>query len=153
MKIIVLMICLLTVSGCAALKDKLEAIAERNRGYGSYVAPEISRSDVDEITRDMSQFLMNQLPAAKTTLELEPLKNPLHAKLLDQLARKGFGIVESKPQTEPQEIQLRYLVTHLDRGLLVRLRYQNKEASRFYDRTVDGRLSLNTSYTIREAAK
>jgi hypothetical protein len=73
--------------------------------------------------------------------------------LLDQLARKGFGIVESMPQTGQQEVQLRYLVTRLDRGLLVRLRYQDKEASRFYDRTVDGRLSLRTGYTIREAAK
>ncbi|WP_052494158.1 hypothetical protein [Nitrosospira sp. NpAV] len=153
MKIIVLMMCLFTISGCAALKEKLEAIAERNRGYGSYVAPDISKSDADELTMDMSQFLMNQLPAAKTTLELEPLKNPLHAMLLDQLARKGFGIVESMPQTGQQGEQLRYLVTRLDRGLLVRLRYQDKEASRFYDRTVDGRLSLRTGYTIREAAK
>jgi hypothetical protein len=151
MKTLIVMMCLFLVSGCAALKEKMDAA--RNSQYGSYVAPDISTADADDLSKDIAQYLMSQFPAAKTTLELEPLKNPLHAKLVDQLAVRGFGIVESKPQSEPQGVQVLYLVTRFDRGLVVRMLYQNKVASRFYDRAIDGRLSLQNRFTVREAAK
>lgn len=153
MKIIVLMMCLFMLSGCAAIQAKMEAMAAKGTP-GSYVAPEISETDADEVAKDVAQFLSVQLPAAKTTLELQPSENKLHLTLLDQLMVKGFGVIQSKQPTEQQSaVQLRYKVTPLYEGVLVRLRYGGQEASRFYDRANDGHLSLHTRYAVREATK
>ncbi|BCT69512.1 hypothetical protein [Nitrosospira sp. NRS527] len=153
MKTIALMMCVLSLTGCAALQAKLEAIAAKSTP-GSYLAPDISDTDADEVAMDVAQFLSAQLLAAKTTLELQSSENKLHLTLLDQLMVKGFGVIQSKQPTEQQSaVQLRYKVTPLYKGVLVRLRYGGQEASRFFDRANDGHLSLHTRYAVREATK
>lgn len=141
MKISILLMCLMT-GGCATLTNF------QNKVNSSYVGA-ISTADAGEVTKDMAQFLADQLPPAKTTIELEPIKSPLHDMLLEQLTGKGFGVV-AQPEGA---IALRYAVTQLDAGVLVRMKFQGKEASRFYDRTNTGSLSFNNSFAIREAAK
>ena len=149
MKKIALIMCMLSLSGCAALQSKLDAIAARSTP-GSYVAPEISKSDADEIAMDMAQFLAAQLPAAKTTLDLQLTTNKLHMKLIDQLMVRGFGIVQSKAQPEQQGIvPVRYAVTLFDKGVLVELRYGGLVASRYLPRGNDGHLSLHNKYAVR----
>jgi uncharacterized protein YceK len=149
---IILIIGLLSLSGCASLQDKLNAIAARSTP-GSYVAPEITQSDADEVAMDMAQFLSVQLPPAKTTLDLQLSSNKLHMKLIDQLMVRGFGIVQSKSLPEHQEgaVPLRYTVTPFDKGVLVELRYAGLVASRYLPRGNDGHLSLHNKYAVRGA--
>jgi uncharacterized protein YceK len=142
-------ILMLSLSGCAALQSKLEAIAAKSTP-GSYVAPEISKSDADEVAMDMAQFLAVQLPPAKTTIDLQLSANKLHLKLIDQLMVRGFGIVQSKAQSEHQgAVPLRYTVTTFDKGVLVELRYGGHVASRYLPRGNDGHLSLHNKYAVR----
>lgn len=146
---ILLIIGLLSLSGCTALQSKLDAIAAKSTP-GSYVAPEISKSDANEVAMDMAQFLAAQLPAAKTTLDLQLTTNKLHMKLIDQLMVRGFGIVQSKSQPEQQgTVPLRYTVTTFDKGVLVELRYAGLVASRYLPRANDGHLSLHNKYAVR----
>jgi hypothetical protein len=149
----VIVMSILLITGCASLKDKLEEIASRKNPVVSYIQPGINNADSVEVTSDMAQFLQGQMPAAKTTLALEPLKNPLHDELVAQLTQRGFGIVQRNPGPELDVVALRYMVTTMDSGILVRMSYQHQVASRFYNRAMDGRLSLENRYSIREAAK
>jgi len=48
---------------------------------------------------------------------------------------------------------LRYSITQFYRGILVRMEYDGKAPSRYYDRGQDGHLTLQSSYTLREASK
>lgn len=144
-----IIILMLALSGCAALQSKLDAIAAKSTP-GSYVAPEISKSDANEVAMDMAQFLAAQLPPAKTTLDLQLSSNKLHLKLVDQLMVRGFGIVQSKGQPEQQgALPLRYSVTTFDKGVLVELRYGGHVASRYLPRGNDGHLSLHNKYAVR----
>jgi hypothetical protein len=141
------------LAGCASLKDKLEQFASRNSPSVSYVQSGIGGMDAAAVANDMAQFLQHQMPAAKTTIVLEPLRNPLHDELVEQLTSRGFGIMQRKPDPEQAVTQLRYMVTTLDSGILVRMSYQGQVASRFYSRAADGRLSLENRYAIRGAAE
>ena len=144
-----IIILMLSLSGCATVQSKLEAIAAKSTP-GSYVAPEISKSDADEVAMDMAQFLAAQLPPAKTTIDLQLSANKLHLKLIDQLMVRGFGIVQSKAQPEHQgAVPLRYTVTTFDKGVLVELRYGGHVASRYLPRGNDGHLSLHNKYAVR----
>lgn len=144
-------ILMLSLSGCAALQSKLDAIAAKSTP-GAYVAPEISISDADEVAMDVAQFLAAQLPPAKTTIDLQLASNKLHMKLIDQLMVRGFGIVQSKAQSEHQgAVPLRYSVTMFDKGVLVELRYVGLVASRYLPRANDGHLSLHNKYAVRGA--
>jgi hypothetical protein len=151
MKTIAAILLLLSLAGCAAVQAKFAEINAKSTP-GSYVAPEITKADVDEAAMDMAQFLSAQLPAAKTTLDLQASTNKLHPKLLDQLRIRGFGIVQSKEQFEHQgAIMIRYMVTPLDNGVLVQLRYGRHIATRYLSRSNDGRLSFNNRYAVRES--
>lgn len=138
-RIAAVLMCLATVPGCAALKN----LQSKN------VGPQIAAPDVGPVTEDMAQFLAFQLPAAKTTLAIEPAETPLHQSLIGQLTGKGFGVSDD----DPQAVSLRYLVTPLDGGVLVRMQYKHTEASRYYPRASDGSLSFSNIYSVREADK
>lgn len=149
MKTLILIMCAVSLSGCAALQAKMDAIAAKSTP-GAYVSPEISVSDANEVAMDVAQFLAAQLPPAKTTIDLQLTTNKLHMKLIDQLMVRGFGIVQSRAQPERQgAMPLRYTVTTFDKGVLVELRYGGLVASRYLPRANDGRLSLHNKYAVR----
>ncbi len=151
MKTIVLIVCMSMVAGCAPFQARLAAM-KANSTPGSYVAPEISASDANEVAMDIAQFLSVQLPPAKTTLDLQLSKTSFHAMLVDKLMGRGFGIVQSKAQPEhEQAMPLRYTITPLDKGVLVRLRYGGHAATRYLPRGNDGHLSLQNKYAVRSA--
>ncbi len=152
MKIIALAICLFMLSGCAALRDRIASMNNPNpkEGSATFILRGIAESDSTQISQDIAQFLANQYPAAKTTIELDAVKSVLHAKLREQLTRRGFGVTEGIMDSG---VHVRYSVTPLESGLLVRMRYHKKYASRYYARDIDSRLSLQSRFTLREAAK
>lgn len=144
MKELMLVMCLSMVTGCSTLAE----FVTKTSASGSYVAPEIDDADTKVITRDMTGFLSSQFPYAKTTVRLDSLKTPFHAALISELGQKGFGVTESD---SPGAVSVHYAVTSLDSGVLVRMRYQGKEAARYFSRTGTG-LSAG-KYALREATK
>jgi hypothetical protein len=148
MKKTVLAMCItLSFSGCA----HLEAMKEKNAAT-SYVSKEISDYDAETVGEDMAKFLAGEFPAAKTTIYIEPSKTTLREVLVDELSDKGFGILEIRPD-KGSAVVLQYYVTELGKGILLRMRYQGKIASRYYGRMQDGDLSLSNKIAVREAAK
>lgn len=149
MKMTVLAMCIaMSLTGCA----QLEALRNRNASAPvSYVA-ELNEADSEKIGKDMTKFLAEQLPAAKTTVYVEPSNTIVRAVLVDEMAEKGFGILEMKPDQGPAVV-LQYFVTTLSNGILVRMRYGDAVASRFYGRQTDGSLYAAGKIAVREAAK
>ena len=146
MKTIALAMCLLMLSGCAALQERIAKLNVKKGSYNSFVAPEITASDSVIITKGMAKFLGGQMAYAKTTLELEPVQNPFHAQLRDQLRGMGFGVVETVIPNQ-DAVPIRYYVSPLETGVLVRMNYLGKSANLFFSRTPSG-LSINT-YAMR----
>lgn len=147
MRKMMIALCVSSMFGCA----HLEALKQKQQGF-SYVSKEISVSDSEIVGEDMAAFLSSQLPAAKTTLYIELLNSVVSAVLVNELTEKGFGILETKP-AEGSAVELRYFVTPLDNGILVRMRYQDKISSRYYGRQADGKLFSSSKIAVREAAK
>jgi hypothetical protein len=119
----------------------------------------VSASDAALLANAMAQFLGQQLPRAATTLVLQPpsrdqASNALTPALHSALVQAGFGVQEAAPGTPlPNSggYALRYLVSPLDAGVLVRLQYHQTEASRWYARNSSGQLQAASPFTVRVA--
>lgn len=144
MKKVALMVCLSFTSGCATFPQVFKQASIRS----NYVAPEISHAEAEKIAKDMARFLAMQLPPAKTTLELDHSGSPFHDTLFTELVWRGFGVVENP---EDEAVRLGYFVTSLDKGILVRMKYGQHVAGRFYNRNA-GQIFAN-AYAVREAVK
>lgn len=151
MKKTVLAMCIAVslTSGCA----QLEALRNANAPDApfSFVA-ELNEADSERIGKDMTAFLADQFPAAKTTVYVEPSNTIVREVLVDEMVSKGFGILETKPDQGPA-VALQYFITYLSNGILVRMRYGEAVASRYYDRQSDGSLYPSGKIAVREAAK
>ncbi len=148
MKTILALIFLSMLSGCAAIKEHFAGKPKAMHPNATVIKLGIAESDSAAISNDMAQFLASQLPPAKTTLAVDRFKNPFHLKLRYALALRGFGIVNA--EVPVPAVWVRYYVTDMRGGYLVRLRYDNKIASRFYSRSADGSLSRFSRFTVSE---
>lgn len=151
MRMTVLAMCLAMslLAGCA----ELEALKKMNdpASTASFVA-ELNEADSEKIGKDMTVFLAEQFPAAKTTVYVEPSNTIVRTVLVNEMVAKGFGILETKPGQGPAVV-LQYFITRLSNGILVRMRYGEAIASRFYGRKADGSLYAAGKIAVREAAK
>lgn len=134
------------ISGCAS-----------NRPSMSYVAPEITATDAALLATDTVKFLTGPLPPAHTTLQLDApaassKPDVLTPVLLEKLRARGYGVVEADSKTGPvrgQGVMIRFLASPLDHGVVLRLQYPQREASRYYPRGADGQLAAGTEFTVR----
>lgn len=127
----------------------------------SYVSSKITvPSDASLMAYDAANYLTTVLPPAQTTLILDPPQatqgNFLTPTLEAALRSKGYAVFElsntPSPSMQPLKgVQLRYLVSPLDTGVLLRLQYEGVEAARFYPRNKDGVLTDGAAFTVREA--
>lgn len=147
MKELALIACLL-LSGCETLSGLAARVS--TEPAGSYAVPELSDEEAGKIARNMVGLLANQFPYAKTTIRLDPVKSGFHDALVHALAQQGFGVVQN--QRVADAVLVHYAVTTFDAGVVVRMRFQGKEATRFCSRTATG-LNCNTAYAMREAIK
>jgi hypothetical protein len=139
------------LAGCATLPN----------ASMSYVSAKITApSDASVMADDAANYLTGPLPPAKTTLVLDPPQtaqgNVMTPALEAALRSKGYAVTElsrkpSPSARSPQGVKLRYLVTPLDAGVLLRLQYAGVEAARFYPRAANGALSISAPFTVREA--
>ncbi|MEO9231582.1 MAG: hypothetical protein ABI216_21890 [Devosia sp.] len=150
MRAVILLMVAVSLSGCASIKDRFASMSAQTNPDSSYVFKEISGADSELVAKVVTVFLSSQLPAAKTILGMNSSNTAFDSMLRDMLAQRGFGVSQSGA---PGSVPVRYLVTVFQNGILVRLRYQDKEISQLYDRTDSGSLSLHARFAIREVRK
>jgi hypothetical protein len=121
----------------------------------SYVASLSAPTDATVIASAISSFMRTQLPAASTTLVLDPTpteqaSNTLTPVLADSLRQQGFAVAQEAAPAGSHT--LRYWVTPLDTsGELVRLMIDGrKEASRFFVRNTAGNLQAGGPFTVAQ---
>lgn len=130
-----------TLSACAVDADT------------SYVTSMSSPTDAKVIAAGISSFMRAQLPAASTTIVLDPTlseqaSNALTPVLADSLRQQGFAVAVSAAPAGSHT--LRYWVTPMDAsGELVRLMIDGrKEASQFFVRNTAGNLQTGGPFTV-----
>jgi hypothetical protein len=140
---IVLLSCLFSV-GCSTVTP-----------YNSYVDPHTPSMDMGILAKSMTSFIAKQYPPASSTLVLYPpvdtedqLNNALTPVLTRDLKVAGFAISDLRQKIAGSHT-IRYWVTPMDMGLLVRLKLDNTEASRWYQRNRMGILETSEPFTVR----
>lgn len=148
LRILVLLIISLVITACAT------------SGTTSFVAKEITQVDAEILTNDIISYLEKPLPPASTTLILEAPSQKqgqadvLTPLLIEKLRVHGYGVTEIKAktdsaQTEEKGTTLRYLAFPFRNGIVLRLQYEQNEASRYYPRDTAGSLITEHPFTVR----
>lgn len=121
----------------------------------SYVASLSAPTDATVIAAGIGVFMRTQLPAASSTIVLDPTPsdqagNALTPALANNLRRQGFAVAQGTAPAGSHT--LRYWVTPLDAsGELVRLLIDGrKEASRFFARNTAGTLQSGGPFTVAQ---
>lgn len=147
-------ICILVgsaLAGCASVRPTM-----------SYVSPEVTANDARVLAADAAEHLAQPLPPARTTIVLDPpasrQDDVMTPAMVEQLRATGYGVVEAprnpgKDAPPVEGVPLRYLVSPLQAGVLMRLQYQGVEAARFYPRSTDGSLVEAAPFTVRQAGQ
>lgn len=142
-----------------AASASLAGCATTNPG-SSYVTAGISEVDATVLASDAADYLSRPLPPAKTTILLDPpsssAMDTLSPALMEQLRARGFGVVEApkKKEAAPADVvPVRYLVSPLEAGVILRLQYQSVEAARYYPRATNGALIGAAPFAVREASQ
>ena len=124
----------------------------------SYVAQLQQPADAQVLADGVAQFVAMRLPAASSTVTLDPTPsdqagNSLTPALTSALRRRGFAVAKDGQSAPASAHHLRYLVTPLDKGDLIRLTLDGAtEGSRFFVRNSAGRLQAGGPFTLTQAA-
>ena len=131
------------LSGCAIGSD------------ASYVTALSAPTDASILASGITEFTVMRLPAAQTVLVLDPppddqASNALTPLLTNDLHRRGFAIAAGSG-APPTSHQLRYLVTPLDGGDLMRVTLDggSVEGSRYFVRNTAGTLQAGGPFAVR----
>jgi hypothetical protein len=124
---------------------------------GSYVG-QLKRPDDARVLADgITIFVAARLPAASSTVILDPLpadqaSNALTPALVSALRGRGFAVADvGQPAPMPAH-HLRYVVTPLDNGSLIRLILDDQTAAtRFFVRNTGGELQAGGPFTVTQA--
>lgn len=120
----------------------------------SYVGDLSAPGDAGILAAGMVEFVSTQLPAAASTIALDPTppdQASLTPALTAALRRRGFAVADDKQAAAPVTHHLRYWVTPLDNGDVVRLSIDDRtEASRFFVRNSQGGLQAGGPFMVRQ---
>lgn len=125
-----------------------QAVYPEARSWATRLTPEEARKIADSIR----QFLLSELSPATTALILlpptrTPMNNPFPSALDDALRQAGFVLADSTIQA-PHASIIRYRVCAVEGGLFVTLKINNRQASRYYLRTLAHGLLSISPYTV-----
>lgn len=125
---------------------------------GSYVSRIGTPADAQVLAASMARFVAAKLPAASSTIMLEPTpsgqaSNPLTPAFTAALRDRGFAIANRDQAGTAGVHRVRYLVTPLGHGDLVRVSIDGEtRASRFFVRNSAGGLQAGGPLTVLDAA-
>jgi len=124
----------------------------------SYVGPITTPVDAEVLAVGITDFMASRLPVASTTLVLDPLSseqsgNMLTPALTAALRKRGFATVDAGSTAPSGAHPLRYWITPMSTGNLVRLAIDGgaTEGNRFFVRNSIGGLQPGGPFTIRTA--
>ena len=124
----------------------------------SYVGPITTPADAEVLAAGITDFMASRLPVASTTLALDPLSseqsgNMLTPALTAALRKRGFATVDAGSTAPPGAHPLRYWITPMSTGNLVRLAIDGgaTEGNRFFVRNSAGKRQPGGPFTIRTA--
>jgi hypothetical protein len=123
----------------------------------SYVAQLQQPADAEIIADGIADFVAMRLPAASSAVALDPTPsdqahNSLTPALAVALRRRGFAVAEDRQAAPAGVHHLRYLVTPLDNGDVVRLTLDDAaEGSRFFARNTAGGLQSGGPFMVIQA--
>lgn len=134
----------LGLAGCAGVVD------------ASYVGPLAAPADAAVLASGITEFMAARLSPATTTLALDPLasdqtSNALTPALTASLRKRGFATVEAGGAAPPGARHVRYWITPMGTGNLVRLTIDGGaiEGSRFFIRNSKGGLQAGGPFTVK----
>lgn len=136
------------LAGCAPVRPSM-----------SYVAPTVTAHDAQVLAADAAQWLAGPLPPAQTTIVIEPpaagQTDVMTQAMTNHFRATGYGVVQAPPRPPknaplPKGVTLRYLVSALNSGVLLRLQYQGAEATKYYARSARGALIEAGPFTVRQ---
>jgi hypothetical protein len=125
----------------------------------SYVGRVETPADAQVLAAGMVVFVAAQLPAASSTVVLDPTPsdqagNTLTPAFVAALRDRGFAVANEGQAGAPGTHHIRYLVTPLDNGDLVRVSIDDgAQASRFFVRNTAGGLQASGPFMVRQAAE
>jgi hypothetical protein len=125
---------------------------------GSYVDGVAAPGDAQVLAAGMAEFVARELPAASTTLALDPTPaaqadNTLTPAFAAALRSQGFAIAGEQAAGARVVHHLRYWVTPLEGGELVRIAINDRtEGSRFFVRNTAGGLQTGGPFMVRQEA-
>jgi hypothetical protein len=125
----------------------------------SYVGELSAPGDAQILAAGMAEFVSTQLAAGSSTIALDPTPadqagNALTPAFAAALRRRGFAIEDNGQAATPTRHRLRYWMTPLDNGDLVRLSIDDRtEASRFFVRNSHGGLQAGGPFMVRQNAE
>ena len=119
----------------------------------SYV-DKMTPEEASVISQSITKFVAKELPVASTTLALMPPTGKGSAILTPiltyDLRHRGFAVAQNgEPQKNIHSLQ--YIVTTFNNGILLRLQFDNIEASRWYSKDALGVISSdNEPFAVRK---
>lgn len=125
---------------------------------GSYVSRLGTPADAQVLAASMVEFVATKLPAASSAVVLDPTPsgqagNPVTPAFVAALRDRGFAVADDRQARTAGAYRIRYLVTPLDNGDLVRVSIDGRaEASRFFVRNSAGRLQVGGPFTVLHIA-
>ncbi len=126
----------------------------------SYVDRLETPADARVLADDMADIVARQLAPASSTLILDPTPseqaaNNLTPAFVAALRDRGFAVADARQAAAPSAHRIRYLVTRLDNGDLLRVTIDGgaAEASRFFVRNSAGALQAGGPLTLRRMAE
>lgn len=126
----------------------------------SYVDRVETPADARVLADEIADFVAGQLPAASSTVVLVPTPsdqaaNGLTPALVAGLRDRGFAVADARLFGAPGTHRIRYLVTRLDNGDLLRVTIDGgaAKASRFFVRNSAGTLQAGGPFTVRQMAE
>ena len=135
----------------------LLAACAAGTGGSSYVAPLQQPGDAEVLANAMAEFVAGRLPAAASTVAFAPTPaeqagNAVTGAFASALRRRGFAVAEGGQPPPARAHRLRYLVTPMDNGNLVRLTIDDStQGARFFARDPAGGLRSGGPYTVTQA--
>lgn len=119
----------------------------------SYVDGPFAPGDSETLAAVMAGFVRSRLPAASSTVALDPLSNEQSANALtpvfaEALRQAGFAVAASSAVPAGAH-RIRYLVTPFETGTLVRLTVDATDAARHFVRSEAG-LQARGPFMVRE---
>lgn len=137
------------------------SVAACGLGSGSsYVGRVETAADAKVLAGAMADFVAGRLPAGSSAVVLDPTPsvqsaNALTPAFVAALRDRGFAVATASQARAPGTHDVRYFVTRLDNGDLLRVTIDRgaAEAAQFFVRNSAGDLQAGGPFTVRQMAE